>query len=263
MSTVILLFSLLCLSIEQPLSISDISVDTCQLVNDWRAENSIYPVIVTWTMTMLAEVHARNLDAYITNALPGCNQHSWFDDTLNIEGGRYHWQSCCYSDPRFDSTCMSFKGRELFNYSGYTFENYAAGSAITPNLAVSVWKNSIGHNMLLLYVGLLVPTKKRTVCFLVFDKRSNGFNRSDLMYSCGAAKLGRYLLLWMGNAPEKAPTPSPPTPKPTTTTTMIPITPSPTVTVMPPTTTTESGITTIETITTETSTLICCANEPP
>lgn len=179
-----------------------VSEDTCRLVNAWRAENDLPPVQLSPTMTELAAVHARNVDAYWPSAPPQCNEHSWFDDLLQIERNRYQWRSCCYSSVAADALCMANKGRELFNYTGRTFENSARGSALTPSVAVEAWKRSQGHNMLLL---------------------------SDFMHVCGAAQSGRLFFLWMGDAPDSTvpiatprPTPQPtalpsarPTPRPT------------------------------------------------
>lgn len=185
------------------------SEETCVLVNAWRAQNGLAAAALSPAMTLVADVHVRNLVEYYTWSAT-CNAHSWLVDTNNIEPA-HSWSSCCYGNDHSAFSCMHSKGQELTEtwesnqYQGRAFENVYTGLFVTPERAVNAWKASPGHNMLLL---------------------------SDRMRACGAASGGRYLLLWMGDAddPTEFATPSPtltPSPQPTRAPTRSP-TPVPT-----------------------------------
>lgn len=184
-----------------PLDGEALTSAVCDLVNAHRRTNSLPSLPYSRTMEYVAVEHARNLARYYRWDAE-CNPHSWVNDTGTPQ--RQTWTACCY--PR-DFFCMSMKGRELSSvwpedsqYGGLSWENLFYGSPTTPQTAVDGWKESPGHNRLML----------------------EGAARG-----CGAAGAGLYVVLWLNNAddplgygpvPDRLPTPAPtqkPTPRPT------------------------------------------------
>lgn len=176
------MFAFFLLLLGQVAALVDESVETCNFVNAWRQSNNLPAVQISTVMTLVADAHVKNLDEYYTFDR-NCNTHSWLEDTRNIEPG-LSWTSCCYTSDQSQAFCMHVKGQELSTdlipYTGRSFENSAAGSFLTPQSVVELWKSSPGHNALLL---------------------------SNNMQICGAAQKGIYFTLWMGDSSDTNPFP--------------------------------------------------------
>lgn len=133
------------------------SREICDLVNQFRQENQLDPVPLSFTLTYGTNLHFENLvenDHNIFNQT--CNMHSWYpnpDHAIN--------RFCCF--PR-DISCMTDRAQEISAdweppYTGNMIENAAGsvtsnsllpGSASTARSVVEQWKNSDGHRFQIL-----------------------------------------------------------------------------------------------------------------
>lgn len=131
----------ICLSAEEKKLFDDI--------NAYRKKNGLSPVILSASLTKVAQTHAYDL-SYNRPFSKKCNMHSWSD--------KGKWTSCCYTDDHKQSQCMWDKPKELTKYSGYGFEishGFAqfptfSGDTVTAATALEGWKNSSGHNNVIL-----------------------------------------------------------------------------------------------------------------
>jgi len=77
-----------------------------------------------------------------------CNMHSWSD--------KGPWSACCYTSDHAEAKCMWNKPSELTPYKADGFEIshavFGAGKA-TAESAIKGWKNSSGHNAVMVNKG--------------------------------------------------------------------------------------------------------------
>lgn len=133
-------------------------IELCTLVNEYRGENGLSPVPLSRALMTTARHHALdrnvNRDAYTGS----CNLHSWGNSATSGTNG--DWNACCYAPDHSDAQCMVNKPTEitanwtglLQPYTGNGYENAASGY---PNNAAALngWKNSPGHNVVMLNQG--------------------------------------------------------------------------------------------------------------
>jgi hypothetical protein len=113
-----------------------------QLINDYRAQNGLAAVPVTYSMTAVAQWHVWDLDV---NSPQGgqCNLHSWSDQGI--------WTPVCYTPDHANASGMWYKPREITGnvYTGIGFEIAYQGSS-DPQSALNGWKGSPSHNDVIL-----------------------------------------------------------------------------------------------------------------
>lgn len=169
--------------------------EVCNLVNEWRVQNGLSEVKINRLMQTIAHDHVFNL---IENHNFDQNMHTWYVSDKLKEGVN----PCVYRGNE-DFNCMANKGREYTEgaYSGMTFENIGYSFRPSPTQFVDEWKNSPGHNALLL------------------------LNQAKV---CGSYLEYRYGALWIGTSdydvsPSSSPPPtSQPSAKPTSSPTLNP-----------------------------------------
>jgi uncharacterized protein YkwD len=128
---------------EDRIKLSKAEKELYDIMMEYRSELNLKPIPLSLSMTKVAQIHSKDL---FENRPHGgdCNMHSWSD--------KGDWTSCCYTSDHAQAACMWNKPKELTNYEGNGFE-IAAGSSsssITPQLALSLWKNSPGHNTVII-----------------------------------------------------------------------------------------------------------------
>ena len=130
-------------------SVSDCSaqeLELIDLVNAYRGENGLAPIPASPSLCIVGHTHAEDLAINAPHAEANCNLHSWSDAG--------DWSPCCYTPDHAQAQCMWDKPAELTTYPGYGYENAAGGGgAITPQTALDLWKNSPGHNAVILNQG--------------------------------------------------------------------------------------------------------------
>jgi uncharacterized protein YkwD len=119
-----------------------------QLVNDYRQTQGLDTILLTVSLTMVAQWHVWDLD--VNHPHGGeCNLHSWSDGSL--------WTPVCYTADHANASGMWDKPREITAnaYAGNGFEiAYWTSGVASPEGALSAWQNSSGHNDVILNVGI-------------------------------------------------------------------------------------------------------------
>jgi len=112
------------------------------LLMDYRKEKGLPSVPISKSLTYVAQLHAKD----VVNNKPDsgkCNLHSWSD--------KGNWTSCCYTSDHSKASCMWNKPKELTSYKGKGYEiSYKSSVQITPESALNSWKNSSGHNAVII-----------------------------------------------------------------------------------------------------------------
>jgi hypothetical protein len=116
--------------------------DLAGLINQYRAEQGLAEIQRSVSLAKVADLHVKDL-ADNQPVKGNCNLHSWSDKGA--------WTSCCYTDDHAQAACMWNKPRELTDYPGDGYEIAAWSSInITAQEALSLWKESAGHNNVIL-----------------------------------------------------------------------------------------------------------------
>jgi hypothetical protein len=131
-------------------------------INVYRQQNNLPPISLSNKLTSVAIAHVNDLAAHYPyqhcSSTAKFNFHSWSNHG-NWQGrdGEGAWKGCCYPDNHSNSTCMWYKPREIAAYPGYGYEISATASSAQS--AVASWKNSSGHNNVILNRGIWKPFK--------------------------------------------------------------------------------------------------------
>ena len=126
--------------------LTPIERDLYEAINDYRAEEGLAAIPLSYSLTFVARTHVQDLIDHGSVVLVGdCNLHSWSD-----QGS---WTPCCYTPDHAEASCMWNKPRELTNYSGsgYEISTTAASSAQS---ALSSWQGSSAHRAVILNQGV-------------------------------------------------------------------------------------------------------------
>ena len=131
------------------------AVELLDLVNGYRASAGLTRVAHSCSLCAVADAHTIEHNAGVAEA------HSWAN---------------CNFDR--DPNCMWGKPQELTNYPGRGYENFAwSSNKITPAKALDLWKNSPGHNAVMLNQGIFANLAWKAM---------------------GASVSGGYSVLWFG-----------------------------------------------------------------
>lgn len=141
------------------------TMDTCltseeqklyKMINEYRKSKGLQKIVQSKQLTIVAKLHARDLhfNRPFVEGRPlstfDCSMHSW------SENGP--WTACCYTDDHKDPDCMWDKPSELTSYTGTGYEiaygygnkNDFIGKEIQAEDALDGWKNSRGHNPIII-----------------------------------------------------------------------------------------------------------------
>ncbi len=152
-----LLFSLSLMLLAQTVqaeSIGDNSLTATEaelatLINNHRVAHGKSRLPVSKSLTYVGRWHA--WDAANNHPFTDhCNLHSWSNARSHI------WDSVCYTSDHAQAAQMWDKPRQVTNnqFTGYGYENAAWRTpSISPAQAVDMWKNSPGHNDVILEQG--------------------------------------------------------------------------------------------------------------
>ncbi len=132
-----------CLSAEE--------AELVRLINEYRNANGLADVPASRSLTLVAQWHV--IDLHENNPDTGqdhgwaCNMHSWSDQHPDL------WNPVCYTGDHQYASGMWNKPREITNnvYTSNGYENaYGSSSQATAAGAFNAWKNSPGHNEVIL-----------------------------------------------------------------------------------------------------------------
>jgi len=128
--------------------INENEMNLYNLVMQYRQQNGLPIIPLSPSLTFVAQTHCKDL---VVNKpkTANCNLHSWSTNGT--------WSSCCYTPDHQQAICMWNKPRELTNYKGDGFEiafhiwrSDNATYTVTPQEALNGWKESQGHNDVIL-----------------------------------------------------------------------------------------------------------------
>ena len=114
-----------------------------KLIMEYRKEKNLESIPLSAKLTLVAQVHAKDLSENFKPFDKPCNMHSW------SKNGK--WEACCYTDDHKKATCMWSKPQEIAGYesNGYEIATYHS-AGVTALDAISGWKNSPGHNRVMI-----------------------------------------------------------------------------------------------------------------
>ena len=116
-------------------------------IMEYRASKGLGLIPLSGSLTIVAQAHVKDLkNNNPTNNL--CNMHSWSSNGS--------WSSCCYTSDHKQASCMWNKPKELTSYlgSGYEIAHGSSNARITAEDALNGWKNSSGHNAVIINQGI-------------------------------------------------------------------------------------------------------------
>lgn len=141
-----------------------------RLINEYRAERHLPPVILSVSLGRVARMHAidqTNNHTYGSR----CNLHSWSADG--------NWSSCCYTPDHRRASCMWNKPRELTNYQGDGYEisfystfTYASPEAFARDI-LEGWKHSPHHNEVIVNKGIWRSTEWEAMGIGIYGEYAN------------------------------------------------------------------------------------------
>lgn len=118
-----------------------------ELIMQYRKEKGLADIPLSKALTFVARIHVKDIAE--NPAAEGCNMHSW--------SNKGTWTPCCYTSDHKQAQCMWGKPGELTNYKGDGFEIAHGGRGTTyiatPEKALEGWKNSKGHNPVIINEG--------------------------------------------------------------------------------------------------------------
>ncbi|MFB6307176.1 MAG: hypothetical protein ABEH43_09365, partial [Flavobacteriales bacterium] len=95
------------------------------------------------SLSMVAQVHAKDLQENEPQSEKGCNLHSWSKSDK--------WKGCCYTPDHQNANCMWKKPKELTNYKGNGFEIASINTKeMTAGEAFETWRKSTQHRNVIL-----------------------------------------------------------------------------------------------------------------
>lgn len=125
-------------------------VELARLVNDYRAQNGLPAVAVSFSLSSVAQWHVWDMAA--NDPVGGaCNLHSW----SNARPAQ--WQGMCYTADHAQAAQMWDKPRQItggaYGSDGYEIAAGGGGS-ISPAQALSLWQGSSGHRAVILNTSI-------------------------------------------------------------------------------------------------------------
>jgi hypothetical protein len=131
--------------------LSDYEQALFEELNRYRAQHKLPALVLSHSLTLVAQTHCRDLQINQPHRRSNCNMHSW--------SNKGPWSACCYTPDHRRSSCMWQKPSELTPYKSDGFEiafystaRYANASAFAAD-AVQNWSKSKGHNDVIINKG--------------------------------------------------------------------------------------------------------------
>ncbi|GAA0363939.1 S-layer homology domain-containing protein [Caldalkalibacillus horti] len=121
--------------------------ELAQLINEYRVEQGLTPFKLSKSLTKVARYHVYDSIVNLKTD-ENCNLHSW--------SNQGKWTGGCYTRDHSNAALMWDKPKEITDgvYSGNGYEiSYWHSSEATPDRALAAWKNSSGHNQVMVGTG--------------------------------------------------------------------------------------------------------------
>jgi len=150
--------------------LSDEEKKLYDLVMQHRKEQGLAKIPLSKSLTFVAQTHAKDMEE--NPATGDCNLHSW--------SSKGKWTACCYNDSQSNAPCMWNKPKELTIYEGIGFEiAHWSTYGTDAQTAFYSWKNSSGHNSLIINQGIWKNHEWKAI---------------------GVGIFGSYAVIWFGTA---------------------------------------------------------------
>ena len=121
----------------------------------YRKTLRLEPIPLSKSLSYVAFSHTMDLSLNRPDQKP-CNLHSW--------SNKGSWKPCCYTSDHKKAACMWDKPNEIAGFAGDGFEIAAYySSKETPEMAISQWKGSPGHNAVMANKGMWAGKKWQSV----------------------------------------------------------------------------------------------------
>lgn len=126
------------------------------LIIKYRKEKKLASIPLSAKLSLVAQIHAKDLSENYKPFNAACNLHSWSDKGA--------WESCCYTNDHATSECMWSKPREIAGYesSGYEIAYYNSAGAGAVD-GIEGWKESKGHNQVMINDGMWGKIKWKAI----------------------------------------------------------------------------------------------------
>jgi uncharacterized protein YkwD len=122
------------------------------LIMAYRKQKKLAAIPLSSKLTLVAQLHAKDLAEHYNANNNKCNLHSW--------SANGKWKSCCYTNDHKEATCMWNKPREIAGYESNGFEiSYYSGGGANAEEGLAGWKVSPGHNQVIINEGIWKPIK--------------------------------------------------------------------------------------------------------
>ncbi len=125
-----------------------------QLLNQYRVQNGLAPVPVSYSLTLVGQWHVQDLNVKHpdtgTNNNQACNMHSWSNWHPEL------WHAMCYTADDHEAQEMWDKPRQISQgaYQGNGYEiAYSSGGQVTAEAALAGWQQSTPHREVILEQG--------------------------------------------------------------------------------------------------------------
>jgi len=155
-----------------------------KLVNEYRRSVGLPDVPLSRSLTMVAQYHVKDLQINKPNSGTDprgeeCNMHSWSNKGI--------WTPVCYTKDHEYAEGMWNKPREITGkvYTGNGYENaaWASPGPISADRALNLWKNSPGHNNVIVEKDIWAGSKWPAMGVGIYEN---------------------YAVLWFGDAADPA-----------------------------------------------------------
>lgn len=142
--------------------LSDSEYELYELLMAYRKEKGLPSIPLSKSLTNVAKVHA--IDLSVSRPFNHrCNPHSWSKNP--------NWTTCCYTSDHKNMDCAQSKPQELTEYTGLGFEivngfsqfKTYQGQTISPEVTLSGWKSSKGHNETIINLGIWKKKKWKAI----------------------------------------------------------------------------------------------------
>ncbi|MBX2967374.1 MAG: CAP domain-containing protein [Cyclobacteriaceae bacterium] len=116
------------------------------LVMAYRQENGLPVIPLSEKLTLVAQLHAKDLSENYNPDSKRCNLHSW--------SKKGNWTACCYTNDHKEARCMWDKPREISGYNSNGYEiSYFSTAGANAEEGLAGWKKSPGHNQIIINEG--------------------------------------------------------------------------------------------------------------
>ena len=126
------------------------------LIMEYRKEKNLESIPLSAKLTLVAQTHAKDLSENYDPFNGKCNLHSW--------SKKGKWESCCYTDDHKRAECMWSKPKEIAGYESSGYEiSYYSGAGANAEEGLAGWKESKGHNQIIINDGMWKQLKWNSV----------------------------------------------------------------------------------------------------